>query len=299
MKLHSTHGELIPVPPFDFAKALQFLGAFTPAGGEQNISGLYLTKAIHLENQTFGFKLEGKGTFEEPVLSYTLFSKDKLKSQTKSELLDRISFFLSLEDDLKSFYATGEKDAVFAPIVKGFYGLHQVKFLTPFEAAAWSVSSQRISKKVAHVMKNRLVGLLGNNIKIDGADYLAFPSPNQVKDLDSEKLISVLKNERKAEYLMAVAEAFSQVNEEFLRKGNIDEVRNWLMDIRGIGVWSAHLILIRGLGRMEVLPENDEALFECAKEFYGQEVTKEELRKIGNKYREFKGYWAYYLRFFC
>lgn len=299
MKLHSIQGELVPVSPFDFAKALQFLGTFTPATGEQNISSQSFTKAIYLENQTFGFKLEGKGTVEEPVLVYTLFSREKLKQQARSVILNRISFYLSLEDNLEKFYATGKKDAAFASIVKNLYGLHQVKFLTPFEAAAWAVLSQRISMKVAHLMKDRLVRLLGNTIKIDGADYLAFPSPNQVKDLGSEKLISVLKNERKVEYLMAVSEAFSRVDEEFLRKGNIDEVKNWLMDIRGIGVWSAHLVLIRGLGRMEILPENDELLLKCAKEFYGSEIEKNEIKKIAEKYREFKGYWAYYLRFFC
>jgi hypothetical protein len=68
MKLHSTRGELLLTSPFDFAKSLQFLGTFAPTGGEQNIYGLFFTKAIYLEDQTFGFKPEGKGTIEEPVL---------------------------------------------------------------------------------------------------------------------------------------------------------------------------------------------------------------------------------------
>jgi DNA-3-methyladenine glycosylase II len=58
-----------------------------------------------------------------------------------------------------------EKRCSLCTVVEGLCGLHQVKFLTPFEAAAWAILSQRISKKVAHIMKDRLVKLLGNNIK--------------------------------------------------------------------------------------------------------------------------------------
>ena len=45
--------------------------------------------------------------------------------------------------------------------------LHQVKFLTPFEAAGWAVLSQRISMKVAHNMKERLTHSVGDNIIIE------------------------------------------------------------------------------------------------------------------------------------
>lgn len=296
MKLQNTGGEIIPVPPFDFSKSLHFLDTFTPEGGEQNISELSFTKTICLENRVFGFKLEGKGSIETPILSYNLFSRDKLDQGTKSLLEDRISFFLSLGDNLRKFYIIAQKDEVFSPIIKSLYGLHQVKFLTPFEAAAWAVLSQRISIKVAHTLKERLVRFFPNSIEIEGANYLAFPSPSQLRLLSVEKLNLILKNEKKSEYLMAVAEAFSQVNEEFLRKGHINEVKGWLMNIRGIGEWSAHLVLIRGLGRMEELPEKDEVFFGCARMFYGPETTKEELKKIADTYGDFKGYWAHYLR---
>jgi DNA-3-methyladenine glycosylase II len=206
---------------------------------------------------------------------------------------------LSLDDDLKPFYDMGSKDPKFASLLEDLYGLHQVKFSTPFEAAAWAVLSQRISMKVANKIKNKLTDTIGNIIRIEGVDYRSFPSARQVKNLGVENLVSIVKNERKSEYLIAVAEAFDRADENFLRHAKIGQVKEWLMNIRGIGEWSAHLELIRGLGRMEELSEHDQTLLNCFKKFYGREATEEQLKKVADGYGNFKGYWAYYLRTVC
>jgi DNA-3-methyladenine glycosylase II len=297
--LHSLQGELFPKPPFDFSQSLNFIGMFTPAEGEQVISDLSFTRAIYLGNQTLAFRLKDESTVSKPVLSYTLYSYEEINEEIKSALLDRIKFFLSLDDDLKPFYDLGSEDPSFAPVLDELYGLHQVKFLTPFEAAAWAVLSQRISMKVAHKIKNKLTDAVGDIIQIEGTDYRTFPSARQVKNMGFENLVSVIRNERKSEYLIAVAEAFDRADENFLRHGKIEEVKEWLMNIRGIGEWSAHLELIRGLGRMEEISEQDQMLFNCFKKFYGYEATEEQLKGVADSYGDFKGYWAYYLRTVC
>lgn len=299
MILHSLQGELFPKAPFDFSKSLDFVGMFSPSEGEQTVSGLSFTRAIYQENQTLAFRLKEESTGSRPVLSYTLYSYEEISEEIKSALLDRIRFFLSLDDDLKPFYDLGRQDPKFAPVLDELYGLHQVKFLTPFEAAAWAVLSQRISMKVARRMKNKLSDAVGNGIQIEGVDYRTFPSARQVKNLGVENLVSVIGNERKSEYLIAVAESFDAVDESFLRHGKIEEVKEWLMNIRGIGEWSAHLELIRGLGRMEELSEHDQTLFNCFKKLYGREATEEQLKRVAFGYGDYKGYWAYYLRTVC
>jgi DNA-3-methyladenine glycosylase II len=299
MILHSFQGELFPRAPFDFSKSLDFLGMFTPSEGEQTVSGLSFTRAIYLENQTLAFRLKDEGTVSKPVLSYTLYSYEEINEETKSAVLDRIRFFLSLDDDLKPFYDLGSKDLKFAPVLDELYGLHQVKFLTPFEAAAWAVLSQRISMKVAHKMKSKLTDAVGDSIRIEEVDYKTFPSARQVQNLGVENLVSIVRNERKSEYLIAVADAFDTVDESFLRYAEIEKVKEWLMNIRGIGEWSAHLELIRGLGRMEEISEHDQALFHCFEKIYGREATEEQLKSVSAGYGDYKGYWAYYLRTVC
>ena len=99
-----------------------------------------------------------------------------------------------MDDDLKPFYDRVKDDNSFKPVLNKLYGLHQVKFLTPFEAAGWAVLGQRISMKAAHQIKERLTRAVGDNITIDGVDYRTFPSPDQIIKFGNRKIFSILKN---------------------------------------------------------------------------------------------------------
>ena len=68
-----------------------------------------------------------------------------------------------------------------------------------------------------------------------GTRYWAFPEPAQLAPASPRELYALLKNERKAEYLRAGIDAFQTVDEEFLRSGDYDAVRGWLLGIKGIG----------------------------------------------------------------
>lgn len=296
MKLQVFEGKLYPESPFDFNKSLNFIDMFIPSQDECKIDESSFTTAIQIDAQTIAFKIESVGTVEKPVLNYQLFGRE-IYDDLRTKIIDRIIFFLSLNDELKPFYGQAASDDIFSQIVDELYGLHQVKFLTPFEAAGWAILSQRISMNVAKKMKENLTHHMGNSIKLDDHEYWAFPSPDQILNLDFEDVVSVIKNKRKSSYLLNTAEAFSNVNEEFLRKGPIDEVKNWLLDIKGIGEWSAHLELIRGLGRMED-SLNDGMLCRCVEKIYGTK-TSSEFGEILNNYKNFSGYWEYYIRTSC
>jgi len=295
MKLQTLEGQLYPEDPFDFKQSLSFIDNFFPSGHDYLIIENQLFASLQLD-YTVGFKIESTGTVDKPSLNYQLFS-EKLNKDTKNKLADRITFFLSLKDDLKPFYKRAKADYVFKEIVDNLYGLHQVKFLTPFEAAGWAILSQRISMNVSRKMKEKLTEYVGNSIEFEGHEFNAFPSPNQVKNMDMDELISIIKNKRKSEYLLNAADAFSSVDEKFLRNGPVEDVKNWLMDIKGIGEWSAHLELIRGLGRMEDYTA-DSMLRRCVEKHY-RTTTSEELDELIKRYHDFPGYWEYYMRAGC
>jgi DNA-3-methyladenine glycosylase II len=295
MKLQTNEGKLYPEDPFDFKQSLNFIDKFFPSSHDYVILENQLKTAVQLKN-TVGFKIESTGTVEDPVLQYQLFS-EQLDKNTVDKVIDRMTFFLSLDDDLKPFYKLARSDDVFKEILDDLHGLHQVKFLTPFEAVGWAILSQRISMNVSRKMKEKLTAYVGNNIEFEGHTFQAFPSPDQVKNMDLDELISIIKNKRKSEYLLNAAEAFSSVDEKFLRTGPLEDVKNWLMDIKGVGEWSAHLELIRGLGRMEDYTQ-DRMLRGCFEKHYGSTASNE-LEEIIKKYKEFPGYWEYYLRSGC
>ncbi len=289
-------GRLMPHAPFDFQKSLDFLGDFTPTHYEQIVKPGSLTKAICLGGQTVGFVLKNSGTIEAPALDYTLFSAKPLSEKIKNRTLEKATFFLSLADDLAPFYAIGQNDSYFAHIIQEHYGYHQVKFITPFENACWAVIHQRNHITVSRRMKQNLVTYFGRKVEWEGQTLWAFPEPAQVAGADFFSLNEVIRNERKTESVISAAQVFSAIDEEFLYNAPYDEVKKWLLTIRGVGEWSSTFVLLRGLGRMDHLAIGDKGLIEAVKEFYGPDMDYPDLLRVAQDYGDYKGYWAHYLR---
>jgi DNA-3-methyladenine glycosylase II len=296
--LHSETGNLTPKSPFDFSKALDFLAAFPPMMMDDHaVAQASLTRAVSLGGTTVAFSIKSTGLVKNPRLTYTLSSERPLPGGLRDAVIDRITFFLSLFDDLEPFYRIGYGDVEFAPVLQELYGLHQVKFLTPFECASWAVLSQRYPAAAARRMKKSLTEKYGNSLKIENRQHWAFPDPGRLARVEQKELLSIVQNERRTQFLLAVAKAFSEMDERFLRTAKYDEVEEKLRSINGIGEWSSRLIMLRGLGRMEKLAV-EKRLLRAASKVYGKgrEVTQSVLDQMAEKYGPWKGYWAYYLR---
>src|SRR5206468_12866103 len=102
--LHSEEGSLRPTPPFDFANSLDFLGMFPPMQEDQTVSEGSLTKAIPVGGRTIVFRLKPTGRSKMTALKYTLFSDYPFSYGLTDVILDRISLFLSLNDDVDLLY---------------------------------------------------------------------------------------------------------------------------------------------------------------------------------------------------
>lgn len=296
--LHSDRGSLTPKSPFDFSKALDFLAAFPPMmTDDQILEQESLTKAVSIGGTTIAFNVKSTGLIKNPRLAYTVFSERPLPTGVRDAVIDRMSFFLSLSDDLEQFYRIGYGDIEFAPVIQKLYGLHQVKFLTPFECASWAILSQRYPAAAARRMKQSLTEKYGTSLNIENRQYWSFPEPGRLARVEEKELLSIVQNERRAQFLLAVAKAFSEMDERFLRTAKYDVVEEKLRSINGIGDWSSRLIMLRGLGRMEKLAVEKRLLRATSKVYgKGREVTQSVLDQMAEKYGPWKGYWAYYLR---
>ncbi len=298
MSLHTITGTLNPTAPFNFDHSLRFLGKFRPMMGQQTIHDASLIKAFYVGGQVALFAVTSTGTDDHPQMTYTIWSEEALTSAEQEYAADEISFFLSLNDDLRPFYRLAEFDPPFMPIVEKLYGYHQVKFsLSAFENACWAVLSQRNPIPVALTMKNRLSETYGSTITVDGVKHRAFPQSFQIALLDADELNSVIRNTRKTECILAVARAFETIDESWLRNAPYEQVESWLLDIKGIGAWSSTFILLRGLGRMERVPLDEKAILDCARRVYGRDdLSHADVQRLGKPYGDHAGYWAHYLR---
>jgi DNA-3-methyladenine glycosylase II len=290
-------GSLNPKSPFDFSKSLDFLGEFTPMREEHLIDEESLTRAVSFGGQTVVFKIRSTGLVKNPRLKYTLYSERSLSSGIRDAVADRIGFFLSLFDDLEPFYRIGYGDVDFAPVLQKYYGLHHVKFITPFECASWAVLSQRYPMGAAQRVKQAIMEKFGTGLEVEHRIYRAFPEPSRLARASIDDLIPLVRNKRRVEFLLGVATAFSEIDEHFLRTAKYDEVERWLSKINGIGEWSSKLIMLRGLGRMEKLAV-EKRLLKAASTIYGhgKPLAQPRFDQLAERYGAWKGYWAYYLR---
>jgi DNA-3-methyladenine glycosylase II len=291
-------GTIRPVAPFDFDQALDFIGAFPPMHGEQVVSETSLKRAAWASQTPVAFRLSATGTVEEPELRYELYADDPLSDADAAALVRRIETYLSVHDDLHRFYQLIDTDPPFAAVRRELYGYHQVKFLTPFENACWTILSQRNLLAVAQKMKRTLIEEFSAPVEFEGREYWPFPGAKAVVQASLEDLTLLLRNSRRAEYVRGAALAFSEVDEAFFREGSYDEVSRWLRAIPGVGAWSASFIMIRSLGRMERIPYGDHTLMRIAGEVYGEDrpLTADEMQRLADHYGDLQGYWAHYLR---
>ena len=128
-------GKLTFTAPLDFSKTLNFVENFSPNAGEQRVDGRSLTKALQIGGYTLIFRVTQAD--EHGPLTYELFSDQVLPADVHTAAVDQIRFYLSLDDDMMPFYAIGQADPCFAPIIERLYGMHHLKFLTLCEIACW------------------------------------------------------------------------------------------------------------------------------------------------------------------
>jgi DNA-3-methyladenine glycosylase II len=285
----SRHLEIRPVAPFDFEHSLAFLGRFEPTAGEQVVGEGSVWKAFRVDGETVAVRVRSTGTVEEPRLTVKTTG-----SAETDDAADRfVRRWLSTDDDLAEFYGLAADDPAMAPVVERLRGLHQVRFPSPFENAVWAVLAQRIPMRVARRMKQAIVERYGDRVEMDGRQLWAFPEPSDMGTASEAEIQALLGNERRSRAVAAVAQAFNEVDEDWLRTAPVEEVEQWLLAIHGVGTWSAAFVLFRGLGRIERMPIT-KMMLGAAREVYGPATTQEEAERHAERYGEWQGYWTMY-----
>lgn len=291
---HESQLAITVCEPFEWAHSLRFISGFPPAQGEQVIDGTQMVKAWRLAGQTVVAQIQPAAS-GGTALDVTLASPDPVTDEVRRAAADRVSFYLSAGDDLRAFGETARQDPGFAAVAARLRGYHQVKFGSPVENLIWAILAQRNPMRVAREAKLRLMQHLNEPVSAFGHELLPFPSLEQLAALPEEELAGLVGSDRKAGYLAGTVRRLRDIDEPFLRHGDSGEVRETLLTLPGIGPWSAVFVMIRGLGRTEVLPQEPE-LIRVASKAYGRPLTAADLVPLAEPYAPYQGYWAHYLR---
>lgn len=177
------------------------------------------------------------------------------------------------------------------PILKKLYekyGPHKFEDKSEklLEELVESIISQQLSIKAANTIYNRFLSLF------DGK----FPKPEQILEIDIEKLRSAGMSYSKGNYIKNIAKAFKdkQIDVKKINKATDEEVIQELTKIKGVGKWTAEMILIFTLKREDVFSLGDAGLKRAIKNLYKLEKDTDIL-KLSEEWKPFRSHASWYL----
>ncbi len=244
--------------------------------------------------------VESVGTVDEPKLSAELQSDKKITEDDTKKAAEVIKALFNLNFDPTPFYETAKQDKTMAKITQKLWGLRSPTTQTVYEALVDSIVEQQISLKVANTLERKIIKKFGDTLTVDGEIYYEYPTPQQVAAAPVEALRQCGLSQRKAEYIKEVSTLIAKRKldlEKFKKYDGADKIIEELDAVRGIGVWTAELTIIRSMQKWDAMPADDLGLKRVIAHYYRNDkhITSAEARQIAKPWGKWKGLAAYYL----
>ena len=167
----------------------------------------------------------------------------------------RVRRLLDLDADPVATDALLGSDPALAPLVAAHPGPRVPGSSDPFETAVRAVVGQQVSVGGARTILGRITASTGDRLAI-AHDVLThvFPSPDTVAALDEAALPMPASRRRT---LVELGAAGGDRQAAPRRRGRPRRARAALLDVPGIGPWTADYVMIRGFGDPDVFLPTD------------------------------------------
>lgn len=161
-----------------------------------------------------------------------------------------------------------------------------------FETLVDAIISQQISVKAADAIMARL-----RKATLGEEGRLVTPEALAPHDFDALRAMGL--SPQKARYIRDLTERVTNGLLDLNGLNELDDeaIISELVKVRGIGRWTAEMMLIFSLGRADVLPVDDLGFLEGVREAYGLEArpTPKELRERGELWRPYRTFATWYM----
>ena len=248
---------ITPIPPFRLDLTAWALRR-RPENAVDRWDGRTYRRVLLIDSQAVEVAVHQSGGPEEPQLEVDVTGSRLTVEQGEFArvLLERM---LGVHKDLKPFYRLATRDPRLQPLVEEFRGLKPPQFPTVFEAVANGIACQQLSLLVGILLLSRLahrLGVISANLK-DAAH--AFPDPTDFVGVKARSLKSLGFSVNKSQALIDVSSAIrdQRLSLESLVRLDNQVALGRLVELKGVGRWTAEYVLLRGLGRLDIFPGDD------------------------------------------
>jgi len=183
--------------------------------------------------------------------------------------------------------ALAKRDPVMAAIMRRHPKVFMMRRGEPFMTLARAIVGQQISVKAAQSVWDRLVACVGE------------VSPEKILLKQRPVLRACGLSDRKTEYIADLAQHFADGRIHVHRWPRMDdeEIIAELVEVRGIGRWTAEMFLIFNLLRPDVFPLDDLGLQKgiCLAYYKRRKVSLRTMRRLGETWRPWRSVATWYL----
>lgn len=156
-----------------------------------------------------------------------------------------------------------------------------------FISLANTIIAQQLSAKVAGILTQRFIQFFNEN-----------PTPEAVLNTDDDALRQLGLSYQKIKYMKSLSEAFltKAVHFDHVSEMSDNEVIEMLIQVKGIGVWSAQMFLIFSLGREDVFSVLDLGLRNAVKNIYDNpDLTPKEIELASERWSPYRSIVSHFL----
>ncbi|MGZ7135732.1 MAG: DNA-3-methyladenine glycosylase family protein, partial [Methanobacterium sp.] len=214
--------------------------------------------------------------------------------------LQTVNKLFNLDFNLNPFYDEVKDEKILSKLTQELKGLKSPATASVYESLVDAIVEQQISLRVAHSIQLKIIKKYGSTLNVDGHTYYAYPTPKQLNNAPFNELRECGLTLRKTEYIKSISNDIEQGKldlEKFRDYKDANKIINELCKIRGIGLWTAEFVMIRGLNRLESLPADDIGIRRVISQYYcgGRRISSDDTRKIAESWGKWKGLAAFYL----
>lgn len=158
---------------------------------------------------------------------------------------------LGLAQPIEDFELAYRGHPQLGPLIARRPGLRVPGAASPFEALAWAITGQQISVHAAVALRRRLIQAAG--LQHSGG-LTCHPDADRIAGLSEAGLRAAGFSQAKAQTLTSLSRLVAEHRlplDRWLGAPPVDEIRERLATVRGIGPWTIDYALLRGFGWLD------------------------------------------------
>ena len=220
-------------------------------------------RVIRIGDKPLLIEVESRGSIDRPDVGLSLLSADDEGSvataQERRQAARITSAILGLDVDASVAQHRAEADPALHDTALALRGMRPPHYPGLFETFASVIPFQQLSLDAGMAVLAKLVRRFGQSLTFRGTSRFAFPSAGIIAAARTTSLerCGMSRHKSYALHMAARAIASGALTAEAINRLPSSEALARLVQLPGIGPWSAALILLRGFGRVDVFPQAD------------------------------------------